>query len=377
MASVIAVCTSQKKGTKKKPVDEIFIKEGYGIDGDAHADCLTHRQVSLLATESVDKMRRLGFDLNNGDFAENITTLGIDLVSLPVGTRIAVGNEVILEMTQIGKECHAACAIRRQVGDCIMPREGIFARVVHGGVVKPGDALRLNDENGSLEWVECIKVNAAAVRTKERVVREVGLSISVNNKHLATAMITPAMEREFVAGYLFGQGLIGNAGDIASITLKGNVAEVILPEMKDWEKRSPEIRSGFKVSRQAIFDGVSAILKSALFAETEALHSAGLFHQDAEAICIAEDIGRHHALDKVIGYGLLNDIDFGHTFAASTGRQPSEMILRCLKANIPIIATKGVPTTLAIDLARKAGLTIAGLVRGDTMIVYANPDRIE
>jgi MOSC domain-containing protein YiiM len=144
MPTVIAVCTSKKKGTKKKPVAEIVIKEDFGVIGDAHADCSTHRQVSLLAIESIDKMRQLGFNLGPGDFAENITTREIDMVSLPIGTRIKVGDEVVLEMTQIGKECHTACAIRRQVGKCIMPEEGIFTRVVRGGTVKAGDPVKIN-----------------------------------------------------------------------------------------------------------------------------------------------------------------------------------------------------------------------------------------
>ncbi len=147
MASVIAVCQSEKKGTSKTPVPEIVIKEDYGVVGDAHADCTTHRQVSLLAIESIDKMRRKGFDfLQPGDFAENITIEGIDLSLLPIGTRLNAGKDVILEMTQIGKECHAACAIRQQVGDCIMPREGIFARVIHGGRVKAGDTIKIIDK---------------------------------------------------------------------------------------------------------------------------------------------------------------------------------------------------------------------------------------
>lgn len=143
MTAVIAVCQSEKKGIKKKPVAIVTIKENYGVVGDAHADGTTHRQVSLLAIESIDKMRGRGFDLQPGDFAENITTEGIDLVSLPIGTRITVGDEVVLEMTQIGKECHADCAIRKQVGDCIMPREGIFARVIRGGNVKAGDFINV------------------------------------------------------------------------------------------------------------------------------------------------------------------------------------------------------------------------------------------
>ena len=143
MDMVIAVCRSDKKGTKKVPVTSVTIKENHGIIGDAHADGSTHRQISLLAVESIDKMRSRGFELQPGDFAENITTRGVHWTTLPVGTKIEVGEDVVLEMTQIGKECHAACSIRKQVGDCVMPREGIFTRVVHGGEVKAGDIIRI------------------------------------------------------------------------------------------------------------------------------------------------------------------------------------------------------------------------------------------
>ena len=141
MAGIIAVCKSDKKGTKKEDVKEGLLKENFGLVGDAHADCCTHRQVSLLAAESIDKMRALGLELSPGDFAENLTTEGIDLVSLPVGTRMSVGKQVILEVTQIGKECHAGCAIFQQVGKCIMPEEGVFARVIQGGPVRVGDKI--------------------------------------------------------------------------------------------------------------------------------------------------------------------------------------------------------------------------------------------
>ena len=143
MAGIIAVCKSDKKGTKKKDVREGLLKENFGLVGDAHADCCTHRQVSLLAVESIDKMRALGLELNPGDFAENLTTEGIDLVSLPVGTRMSVGKQVILEVTQIGKECHAGCAIFQQVGKCIMPEEGVFVKVIRGGPVKVGDRIEV------------------------------------------------------------------------------------------------------------------------------------------------------------------------------------------------------------------------------------------
>jgi len=140
-AKIIAVCTSEKKQTKKKAVGYACLKENYGIVGDAHSSEDTHRQISLLAIESINKMREIGLDVHPGDFAENLTTEGIDLVSLPVGTKLSVGEEVILEVTQIGKECHTRCAIYHQAGDCIMPKEGIFARVITGGEVKIGDKI--------------------------------------------------------------------------------------------------------------------------------------------------------------------------------------------------------------------------------------------
>jgi MOSC domain-containing protein YiiM len=147
MARIVAVCGSKQKGTRKKIVAEGILKEDYGLVGDAHADCCTHRQVSLLAMESIAKMRRLGFKVGPGDFAENLTTRGMELTSLPVGTKISVGKDVLLEVTQIGKECHSGCAIYREIGKCIMPREGIFARVIHGGRIRAGDDLRV-DKNG-------------------------------------------------------------------------------------------------------------------------------------------------------------------------------------------------------------------------------------
>ena len=146
MARIIAVCRSEKKGTKKEALAEGILREDYGLIGDAHADCSTHRQVSLLAMESIDKMRGLGFDIEPGDFAENLTTEGIDLVLLPVGTEISVGKETILEISQIGKECHAGCAIYRQIGKCIMPQEGVFAKVIHGGQVRAGDQIEIRKD---------------------------------------------------------------------------------------------------------------------------------------------------------------------------------------------------------------------------------------
>jgi molybdopterin adenylyltransferase len=141
MAKIIAVCISKDKGTRKEDVRQGLLKEEFGLAGDAHADCCTHRQVSLLAIESIERMRSMGFDIGPGDFAENLTTEGINLVGLPVGTRLSVGQGVVLEVTQIGKQCHTGCAIFRLIGKCVMPKEGVFARVIRGGLVKAGDEL--------------------------------------------------------------------------------------------------------------------------------------------------------------------------------------------------------------------------------------------
>lgn len=141
MVHVVATCISENKGVRKKPVDSVELRQEHGIVGDAHAGDW-HRQVSLLASESIEKMRQMGLDVNAGDFAENFTTTGIDLPSLPVGTRLAVGT-TILEVTQIGKECHTRCSIYYQAGDCVMPKEGIFARVLQGGTVIAGDVIEV------------------------------------------------------------------------------------------------------------------------------------------------------------------------------------------------------------------------------------------
>lgn len=145
MAKVIAVNISEKKGLIKHPVESVTFKENFGIIGDAHAEEGSIRQVSLLGKESVKKMEDMGVKgLCAGKFAENITTEGIILYTLPIGTRLKIG-ETIHEVTQIGKKCHAedGCEIARTVGKCIMPKEGIFTKVIVGGVVKAGDEITI------------------------------------------------------------------------------------------------------------------------------------------------------------------------------------------------------------------------------------------
>jgi len=138
---VVAVCISAQKGEKKTPVESVELRPEHGIVGDAHAGDW-HRQVSLLAMESIRKMQKMGLEVDSGDFAENITTEGLDLIHLPLGARLNIG-EVLLEITQIGKECHNRCEIFHQAGDCVMPKEGIFGRVLKGGPVQTGNDITL------------------------------------------------------------------------------------------------------------------------------------------------------------------------------------------------------------------------------------------
>jgi FdhD protein len=231
--------------------------------------------------------------------------------------------------------------------------------------------------NKILEKVTYKHVNGGCTDASERIVKETALSISIDGRHYATAMILATLEKEYVAGHLYSQGVIRRAADITSLVIKNNTAEVTLDKDIDSAPLPQNVRSDLKVKQEDVFTCVRAILKSPVFTETEAVHSAGLFLDGQETVCIAEDLGRHNALDKVIGYALWHNIDLSKTLAASTGRQPTEMILKCRNAGIPIIATKGVPTTLAVEMAEKTGITIAGLVRGKSMIVYSHPERIE
>ena len=139
---IVSIAVSKKKGTRKVAVDEAFLIQDYGLERDAHAGPW-HRQVSFLAAESIEKARKQGLDVTFGDFAENIATSGIDWPKVPVGTRVKLGDSALVEITQIGKECHNKCAIYYLAGDCIMPREGIFARVLEGGKIRCGDEIRI------------------------------------------------------------------------------------------------------------------------------------------------------------------------------------------------------------------------------------------
>jgi FdhD protein len=223
-------------------------------------------------------------------------------------------------------------------------------------------------------------------RGEARVIIEKELPIYVNGKHLVTASITPAMEKEFVIGYLYGQGFIDHPEEVTSVEIEDGAARVTLkndsklsirPEGTSYrivsgggrvayaaEAGLPVIKSRQKVSRQLVFKAMNTLFETArMYRETEGVHAAGLFTIQGNLVCIVEDIGRHNTIDKAIGYALLNEVDRGNTFLVSTGRMASEMVAKVCRAGIPIVATKTAVTDKGWETGRKHGMTIIGFVR--------------
>ena len=242
----------------------------------------------------------------------------------------------------------------------------------------------------------CLKLDGDKTeRSISDMVEEVPLSIFINGRHFVTAMISPEMRKEFIIGHLFSERIVSGINEIESTEIEGNVARAIVANPMRTilprrpivsgcggissfldESKLPEIRSDKKIERDEIYKAMKAISQSKLHKATGGVHSVGLFGK-AGTIFISEDIGRHNALDKVIGHGLIQGIDFSETFAASTGRISSDMALKCSVAGIPIIASRGATTSLAISIAERTGLSIIGFARGKRMNIYSTPWRVE
>jgi FdhD protein len=237
------------------------------------------------------------------------------------------------------------------------------------------------------QTVACWKLeNGRFSRGETTVIIEKELPVYVNGQHLATASITPVMQKEFVVGYLFGQGFIGSLKELDSVKIDNHTAKV---ELKDAGRPSPNrqdtsyrivsgggriayagegemtpLRDHRKIPQRLIFKAINILFETArMYRETEGAHAAGLFSTDASVICIVEDIGRHNTLDKVVGYALLNEVDCANTFLVATGRMSSEMVAKIGRAGIPVTATKTAVTDRGLEIARKRGLTIIGFLR--------------
>lgn len=246
-----------------------------------------------------------------------------------------------------------------------------------------------------LKKFNCLKFDTDNfIKSRHEVAEELPLSIFINGRHFVTAMISPQMVREFVVGYLFSEKVIKNIEEIKSLQIEKNIAKVIISvplKVLAVKKlivsgcgggssfldglKLPKISSNLEIDAGDIFAGLKSLLNSNLHRVTGGVHMVGLFCKKA-VICTSEDIGRHNALDKVIGCGLTKNVDFKTTFVVCTGRISSDMALKCSVANIPVIASRGATTSLAIEIAEKTSLTTIGFVRGRRMNIYTNGERI-
>ena len=245
----------------------------------------------------------------------------------------------------------------------------------------------MSSSSGTAKTKEVRKLtDGKFIQDSVSVVIEQELPVYVNGQHLVTASITPIMEKEFVVGYLFGQGFLDSYSEIESIKIENNSAKVGLSgtvkSLKRTENASlrivsgggkavyfekavlPEIKSQISVNKEIVYKAINTLFEKAeIYKETEGVHTAGLFKADGTPVFIAEDIGRHNALDKVIGHALMNRIDCSNVFLATTGRIASEMVLKICRAQIPVVTTKTAVTSAAIKSGNKCGLTIVGFVR--------------
>jgi len=241
----------------------------------------------------------------------------------------------------------------------------------------------------------CIRVDGDTVRGgTHEVIGEEPFALFVNGRHSMTAMMSPVDLEDFVTGYLFTEQIIKNAGEIESVRIEHNRISVITRNIFkaagpkktilsgcggaasfiDTEKL-PRVPPGYSVSPDSIRTSVKEVLESELHVRTGGIHIVGLA-SEAGIIARSEDIGRHNALDRVIGYGLKNEIDLERTFVICSGRISSEMVRKCLVAGIPIIVSRGATTTLAVDIAEQTGICIVGFVRSTKMNIYSHPERI-
>ncbi|HUT39007.1 MAG TPA: formate dehydrogenase accessory sulfurtransferase FdhD [Methanoregula sp.] len=244
--------------------------------------------------------------------------------------------------------------------------------------------------------VSCIRVDGEKTEvTSHEVIEEIPYALFINGRHAMTAMMSPVQLEDFVTGYLFTEQIIKAPDEIESIKIEKNRLSVITKNLFKvlGPKKTilsgcggstsfidtgklPSIKSGFSISATVISSTIKGVLASELHNKTGGIHVVGLASADG-VITRSEDIGRHNALDRVIGYALRNNVDLSGTYALCSGRISSEMVRKCLIANIPVVVSRGATTTLAIDIAAKTGVCVIGFVRSATMNIYTHPERVQ
>jgi len=244
--------------------------------------------------------------------------------------------------------------------------------------------------------IPCIKVDGEKARNDfHEVIEEIPMALFINGRHAMTAMMSPVQLEDFVTGYLYTEQIIKSVDEIESIRIEKNRMSVITKNLFkvlgpkktilsgcggstsyiDTEKL-PKIKSDYSISTANIWNSVKAVLNSELHLLTGGIHIVALLDK-AKILAVSEDIGRHNALDRVIGFGLRNKIDLSKTWVIVSGRISSEMVRKCLIAGIPIIVSRGATTTLAVETAEKTGLTVVAFARSSKMLVYTHPQRVE
>jgi FdhD protein len=396
--TVLAVCTAPAKGVQKHDQKEGRLVPGKGIDGDGHFG-FAHRQVSLLDSAEIEKMKKAVPDLFHGAFAENLVTEGIDLKRLVLGDLLRAGG-ALLRVTQIGKECHSRCAIYEAAGDCIMPRLGIFCEVLSEGTVATGDTIEYVPEEGAelLAFLKITRIDGEK-RTAEtdRMLKEGRVTLVVDDEEQVTVVCTPGEERYWAIGHLKCRRLLKSRDDIASLEIAPGRVSVNRKRMIEGipllqrilsssssamvadgaeQHLADELPSDWSIPPSFLREGAEWLAEAPVFRATGGTHVAALLGKNGEKLFRTEDIGRHNAVDKAVGWALLHAIPPGETALVVSGRLPVDMVMKALGAGIPVLGSVSAATADGVEAAEKGGLTLAGFIRGERMNVYTHPERI-
>ncbi|GEM_PF-242305 len=393
-----AVCTAPSKGVQKHDRGEGRLVPGKGLEGDGHFG-FAHRQVSLLDAADIEVMKRSIPTLFHGAFAENLVTEGISLKTLVLGDLLRIGT-ALLRVTQIGKECHSRCAIYEAAGDCIMPRLGIFCEVLTEGPVRVGDPVEFVPEElperlirREITRIACGKRETAA----DSMLREARVTLVLDGEEQVTAVCTPGEERYWAVGHLKCRRLISGREDIASLEILPGEVRVARKKMtaglpllqrilsssasalleKGAGPALGSVETGdWSIPASALQDGADWLGEAPVFRATGGTHAAALLHRTGKRLFLTEDIGRHNAVDKAVGWAVLHAVPLGEAVLLVSGRLPEDMVHKAVGAGIPVLGSISAAIAEGAEAAERGGITLAGFIRNGRMNVYTRPDRI-
>ncbi len=377
-----AVCTAPAKGVQKKDQGKGRLVPGKGLEGDGHFG-FAHRQVSLLDAADIEVMKKSIPTLFHGAFAENLVTEGIDLKSLVLGDLIKIGT-ALLRVTQIGKECHSRCAIYEAAGDCIMPRLGIFCEVLTEGPVRVGDSVEFLPEELPEHLVRPESTRIAE-RKRETVtngmLQEAMVTLVLDGEEELTAVCTPGEERYWAVGHLKCRRLIDSREDIASLEIRPGEVRVARKKMTAEltllqhilsssasailkEGTAPalgSVESGdWSIRAAALQDGADWLAEPPVFRATGGSHAAALIDRTGKRLFLTEDIGRHNAVDKAVGWAVLHGVPLGETALVVSGALPEDMVHKAVGAGIPVLGSISAAITEGAKAAEWGGITLEG-----------------